>query len=70
MFSPELDASAEEKEIIDLTGRLLSVIAAKDIKEYSLDSFSVSSKYLSLLQECSVYSNTRVYLYCQIANIM
>ena len=32
----ELDASAEEKEIIDLTGRLISVIAAKDFKEYSL----------------------------------
>ena len=32
---PELDASAEEKEIIDLTARLISVIAAKDIKEYS-----------------------------------
>ncbi|CAI8021372.1 Calcium/calmodulin-dependent protein kinase type II [Geodia barretti] len=31
----ELDASAEEKEILDLTGRLLSVIATKDIKEYS-----------------------------------
>ena len=31
----ELDASAEEKEIIDLTRRLVSVIGTKDFKEYS-----------------------------------
>jgi calcium/calmodulin-dependent protein kinase (CaM kinase) II len=29
-----MDTSAEEKEIIDLTGRLLSFIASKDSKEY------------------------------------
>ena len=46
VFSPELDASAEEKEILDLTGRLLSVIATKDIKEYSL----VSSFLLCVLE--------------------
>jgi calcium/calmodulin-dependent protein kinase (CaM kinase) II len=31
----ELDASVEEKEIIELTGRLISIIASKDMKEYS-----------------------------------
>ena len=28
------DASADEKEIIDLTARLIAVIGAKDVKEY------------------------------------